>query len=48
MFVDSRGESSASDNQGYTPDAYSTPAFSSTPSSAPNFEEVESDDDLPF
>ena len=48
MFVDSRGESAASDNQGYTPDAYSTPAFSSTPSSAPNFEEVESDDDLPF
>ncbi len=47
-FVDSRGESSASDVQGYTPDAYSTPAFSSTPSSAPNFEEVESDDDLPF
>ena len=48
MFVDSRGESSVGDAQGYTPDAYSTPAFSSTPSSAPNFEEVESDDDLPF
>ena len=48
MFVDSRGESSVGDAQSYTPDVYSTPAFSSTPSSAPNFEEVESDDDLPF
>ncbi len=49
-FVDSRSEGGAADNshQGYTPDAYSTPSFSSTSSSAPNFEEVESDDDLPF
>ena len=49
MFVDSRSEGPNADaQQGYTPDAYSTPSFSSAPTSAPNFEEVESDDDLPF
>jgi len=49
MFVDSRSEGPNADaQQGYTPDAYSTPSFSSAPASAPNFEEVESDDDLPF
>ena len=49
MFVDSRSEGPNADAQaGYTPDAYSTPSFSSAPTSAPNFEEVESDDDLPF
>lgn len=46
-FVDSRSEGPAVDQGGYTPDAYSTPSFSSAPS-APNFEEVASDDDLPF
>ena len=49
-FVDSRAEGYGFDGgsqQGYTPDAYSAPSFSSTPS-APNFEEVASDDDLPF
>jgi single-strand DNA-binding protein len=46
-FVDSRSEGSG-DQGGYTPDAYSTPSFSSAPTSAPNFEEVASDDDLPF
>ena len=49
-FVDSRAEGASFDNgsqQGYTPDAYSAPSFSSAPS-APNFEEVASDDDLPF
>ena len=51
QFVDSRAEGSGYDNVqqgGYTPDAYSTPSFSSTANSAPNFEEVASDDDLPF
>ena len=49
MFVDSRSEGPNADaQQGYTPDVYSTPSFSSTPTSAPNFEVVESDDDLPF
>jgi single-strand DNA-binding protein len=46
-FVDSRSEGPG-DQGGYTPDAYSTPSFSSAPTSAPNFEEVASDDDLPF
>ncbi len=50
QFVDSRAEGMGADNthQGYTPDAYSTPSFSSSANSAPNFEEVASDDDLPF
>ena len=50
QFVDSRAEGAGYDNgaqQGYTPDAYSAPSYSSAPS-APNFEEVASDDDLPF
>lgn len=40
MFVDSK-----SDNNAYVPDAYGTPNFSND---APNFEEVKTDDDLPF
>ena len=51
QFVDSRSEGGSYDNVqqgGYTPDAYSTPSFSSSANSAPNFEEVASDDDLPF
>ena len=51
QFVDSRSEGGSYENVqqgGYTPDAYSTPSFSSTANSAPNFEEVASDDDLPF
>ena len=51
QFVDSRAEGPSFDNVqqgGYTPDAYSTPSFSSPANSAPNFEEVASDDDLPF
>ena len=47
MFVDSRNESGAA--QGYTPDAYGTaPSYSSSPASAPNFEDHNTDDDLPF
>ena len=47
-FVESR---SSQDNQsGYgAPDAYSAPAYSSpAQSSAPKFEEIKTDDDLPF
>jgi hypothetical protein len=47
MFVDSKNEGGA--GQTYTPDAYSTPSFSSPAGAgAPSFEELKSDDDLPF
>ncbi len=46
MFVDSKGEAPAS--QPYTPDAYTTPAFSSTNGNSSGFEEIKTDDDLPF
>ena len=46
-FVDARGENGGA--QSYTPDAYaSAPAYSSNPGSAPNFEDHNTDDDLPF
>ncbi len=44
FFVDSKGEGG---NSGYTPDAYSTPAYTGG-ASAPKFEEISDDDDLPF
>lgn len=48
MFVESRGGESAG-AQTYTPDAYGqAPSFSSNPGSAPNFEDHNTDDDLPF
>ena len=48
MFVDARGE--GGNNQGsYVPDAYNaTPSYSSNVGAAPNFEELTTDDDLPF
>ena len=46
-FVDSRNENAGGQNS-YTPDAYSAPSYSSNPGSAPNFEEHNTDDDLPF
>ena len=47
MFVDSKNEGGA--GQTYTPDAYATPSFSSPAGAgAPSFEELKSDDDLPF
>ncbi len=46
MFVDSRSESG--NNQSYGNDSYSAPSYSSNPGSAPNFEEHNTDDDLPF
>lgn len=48
-FVDSRSESPAGQGQPYTPDAYnSAPAYSTPATAAPNFEEIKTDDDLPF
>ena len=49
MFVDSRNESTNAQGGSYMPDAYNTaPAYSSNAGSAPNFEELNTDDDLPF
>ena len=52
MFVDSRNESgNAGGNQGsYVPDAYgtATPSYSSNQGTSTNFEEMNTDDDLPF
>jgi single-strand DNA-binding protein len=45
-FVDSRNETASS--APYTNDAYSAPSFSSDASVAPKFEELKTDDDLPF
>ena len=44
MLVDSKNESGGQ----YTPDAYATPSYSSTPAAAPKFEELKTDEDLPF
>ena len=46
-FVDSRNEGGAP-SASYTPDAYSAPSYSSNPGQAPNFEDHNTDDDLPF
>ena len=48
QFVDSRGEGSmgAQPQGGYTPDAYA-PSYSSM-GATPKFEEIKTDDDLPF
>jgi single-strand DNA-binding protein len=47
MFVDSRNESGVAQSS-YTPDVYTqAPSFSSN-GSAPNFEDHNTDDDLPF
>ena len=46
MFVDSRSEGATG---GYAPDSYgSAPSYSSTEAIAPNFEDHNTDDDLPF
>ena len=48
QFVDSRAEgSNGASNGGYTPDAY-TPSYSSAAGMAPKFEDIKTDDDLPF
>ena len=46
-FVDSRNDSQGA-SASYTPDAYNSPSFSSDASAAPKFEELKTDDDLPF
>ena len=46
MFVDSRSESAGQSQ--YVPDAYGSPSFSSVGDASPNFEEIKTDDDLPF
>ncbi|MBQ8140860.1 MAG: single-stranded DNA-binding protein [Clostridia bacterium] len=46
-FVDSRSDSQSA-QASYTPDAYTSPSFSSDNASAPKFEELQTDDDLPF
>ena len=49
MFVDSRNESGNAQGNSYMPDAYNaTPAYSSNAGAATNFEELNTDDDLPF
>ena len=48
QFVDSRTEgSNGASAGGYTPDAY-TPSYSSAAGMAPKFEDIKTDDDLPF
>lgn len=44
MFVDSRSDSPAASDFGHV----ATPAFSSPMGTAPKFEEIKTDDDLPF
>lgn len=46
MFVDSKNEGGAV--AGQFPDSYNAPSYSSSPASAPKFEELKTDDDLPF
>ena len=46
MFVDSKNEGGAVGGT-YT-DTYNAPSYSSSPAQAPKFEELKTDDDLPF
>ena len=46
MFVDSKNDAGAVNSQ-YT-DSYNAPSYSSSPATAPKFEERNTDDDLPF
>lgn len=47
MFVDSKNEGGQAQQQGYIPEAYGAPTFSAG-ADTPNFEEIKTDDDLPF
>ena len=47
MFVDSKNESNTVGG-GYSTDTYNAPSYSSSPAAAPKFEELKTDDDLPF
>lgn len=44
MFVDSKNEGGAAGSA----ETYNAPSYSSAPASAPKFEELKTDDDLPF
>ena len=46
MFVDSKNDAGAV--AGQYADSYNAPSYSSSPASAPKFEELKTDDDLPF
>ena len=46
MFVDSKNEGGSV--AGQFADTYNAPSYSSSPASAPKFEELKTDDDLPF
>ena len=46
MFVDSKNESGVGGQ--FASDTYNAPSYSSSPASAPKFEELKTDDDLPF
>ena len=46
MFVDSKNDNNA--GGGYSAETYNAPSYSSSPASAPKFEELKTDDDLPF
>ena len=46
MFVDSKNDAGAV--AGQYADSYNAPSYSSSPVSAPKFEELKTDDDLPF
>ena len=49
QFVDSRSEnSSAPAQQPHMPEAYAAPAYSNQAGMASNFEDIKTDDDLPF
>ena len=45
MFVDSKTDAGVA---GQYADSYNAPSYSSSPASAPKFEELKTDDDLPF
>lgn len=46
MFVDSKNDSTAGGS--YAPETYNAPSYSSAPAASPKFEELKTDDDLPF
>ncbi len=46
MFVDSKNEAGVGGQ--FSADTYNAPSYSSAPASTPKFEELKTDDDLPF
>ena len=47
-FVENKNSAGVGEGGSYAPDAYGAPAYSSPMGSAPKFEEIKTDDDLPF